>query len=280
MRLRCNSVGAAYASPQGRIEALCDVDFETRPGEFLSVVGPSGCGKTTLLRILAGLHRPGRGSVEHLRPADDAGGRVLLVSQENSLFPWMTVLDNAVFGLEMQGVPRAERERDARELLLRFGMQGREQAYPHQLSVGMKQRVALIRCFLSDPAAMLMDEPFSGLDMLTRRQLQEELLSLWEQSHRTVVFVTHHVEEALLLSDRILVLSPRPASVLAEIEVPFPRPRESGLTRTGAFREMENRVCRELELEPAGSPGRRDSRRAAPHPHSQLVTVRGSLYEQ
>jgi NitT/TauT family transport system ATP-binding protein len=230
MWLKCEDLAVGFDSRAGRVQALAGISFEAREGEFLSIVGPSGCGKTTLLRTLAGLIPPQRGAVQRLGVNGHGKNEVLLVFQENSLFPWMTVLDNATFGMEMKGVPRAEREARARELLARFGFAGREQAYPYQLSLGMKQRVAVIRCFLSDPAVLLMDEPFAALDCQTRLTLQQELLDLWEEDHKTVVYVTHDVEEAILLSDRILILSPQPGHVIAEFRVPFSRPREAGLT--------------------------------------------------
>jgi len=171
------------------------------------------------------------------------------VSQEHSLFPWMTVLENAAFGCEMQGVPRREREDRARELLHRLGFAGRECAYPHELSLGMKQRVAVARCFLSDPAVMLMDEPFAALDCQRRLVLQQELLDLWEQNHKTVIFVTHDVEEAILLSDRILVFSRQPGRIVAEIPIQLPRPRTAAITLTEEFLLLKRRLAAELGME-------------------------------
>jgi NitT/TauT family transport system ATP-binding protein len=174
--------------------------------------------------------------------------RALIVFQEHGLFPWMTVIENAAFGLEMQGVGRDERESRALELLDRYGFRGRERAYPHQLSLGMKQRVAVIRCFLGDPPVMLMDEPFAALDCQTRLTLQQELLELWEQSHKTVIFVTHDMDEALLLSDRVLVLSAQPGTVRAEFTVPFARPRAAELTLEEEFLSLKRRIARELGM--------------------------------
>ena len=245
--LNCRHVGVDYPAVGGVVHALRDVTFETRAGEFLSVVGPSGCGKTTLLRVLAALIQPTRGRVE--RPVHLNGkNRTLIVFQEHGLFPWMTVIENAAFGLEMQGVGKGERESRALELLHRYGFRGRERAYPHQLSLGMKQRVAVIRCFLSDPPVMLMDEPFAALDCQTRLTLQQELLELWEQTHKTVVFVTHDMDEALLLSDRVLVLSAQPGTVRAEFAVPFPRPRTAELTLEEEFLSLKRRIARELGM--------------------------------
>ncbi len=222
------------------------MSFESREGEFLTLVGPSGCGKTTILRVLAGIITPTSGDVERIPSPDDESERVLLVSQEHSLFPWMTAEDNAAFGLEMQGVGKGERRARARALLDRLGFVGRERAWPHELSLGMKQRVAVARCFLSNPAVMLMDEPFAALDCQTRALLQQELLGLWEQEHKTVVFVTHDVEEALLLSNRILVLSSQPARVVAEFEIDFPRPRTPALALTDEFLSFKRRIMEQL----------------------------------
>jgi NitT/TauT family transport system ATP-binding protein len=174
-----------------------------------------------------------------------------MVYQENSLFPWMTVLENAAYGLKIQGVKKPERERRARELLRRYGLAGREECYPHTLSVGMKQRVAVIRCFLSDPAMLLMDEPFAALDAQTRLTLQQELLGLWEPGRRSVIFVTHDVEEALLLSDRILVMSHSPGSIVDQIPVPFERPRTPATALTSEFLALKRRIYAALGIEAA-----------------------------
>jgi NitT/TauT family transport system ATP-binding protein len=248
MRLRCSQIELSYQSPRGAVGALHDLSFESREGEFLSLVGTSGCGKTTLLRLLAGSVDADSGTLERIPSEGDASQSVLLVSQEHNLFPWMSTLDNAAFGLEMQGVPKNEREARARALLDRLGFAGREHAWPHELSLGMKQRVAVARCFLSNPAVMLMDEPFAALDCQTRMLLQRELLELWEQDQKTVVFVTHDVDEAILLSDRILVLSEAPARVIAEYEVPLPRPRVSTLEATEETLDLKRRIYVSLKL--------------------------------
>ncbi len=249
MRLRCTHLGVNFQSAKGAVCALRDLSFESREREFLTLVGPSGCGKTTLLRVLAGIISPGEGEVERIASATDRNQTVLLVSQEHNLFPWMTMLENAAFGMEMQGLGRREREAQARDLLDRLGFAGREHAHPHELSLGMKQRVAVARCFLSDPAIMLMDEPFAALDCQTRLRLQQELLDLWEQSHKTVIFVTHDVEEALLLSDRILVLSRQPAHLVAEFAVRFARPRTAAITMTEEFLFLKKRVAAALGMQ-------------------------------
>jgi NitT/TauT family transport system ATP-binding protein len=250
MRVICRGVGVDFNSTSGSVCALKHVDLDVPRGQFLSVVGPSGCGKTTLLRAIAGLVNPTSGSIT----GSTAGVRPLLVYQENSLFPWMTVLENACFGLEAQGLPKAEREERAIPLLWRFGLAGRENAWPHQLSVGMKQRVAVIRSFVSGPDLLLMDEPFASVDAHMRMRLQQELLSLWEQSSTTVVFVTHDVNEALLLGDRVIVLSAAPGTVVASMDVPLPRPRDLEITWSSEFQDLKREIFVHLGMEAAGRP--------------------------
>jgi NitT/TauT family transport system ATP-binding protein len=248
MRLLCEDLSVSFASGRRSACALRHLSFETREGEFLTLLGPSGCGKTTLLRTLAGALHPEAGSIARVAAPSDRNQDVLLVRQEHSLFPWMNTMDNAAFGLEMRGVPRRARERRALELLTRLGLGGREHLYPYQLSLGMKQRVAVARCFLVDPAVILMDEPFAALDCQTRLVLQQELLDLWEQSRKTVIFVTHDVDEAILLSDRILVLSAQPGHVIAEFRVSFLRPRIAGLTLTQDFLFLKQRIATQFAL--------------------------------
>jgi NitT/TauT family transport system ATP-binding protein len=247
MRVVCSRLGVTFDSAAGTVEALANVTFETQEGEFLAVVGPSGSGKTTLLRTIAGMIPLQRGAIQRI-PTPDSRHRALMVSQENNLFPWMTVLENAAFGLEMMGVGKAERRARAQELLRRFGMAGWDSFYPGQLSLGMKQRVAVIRGFLSNPSLLLMDEPFSALDVQTRLTLQEELLALWEQSHKSVIFVTHDVEEAILLSDRVLVLGNRPGTLIDSFHIPFARPRSTSMTLDQEFLELKRNIWAKLGL--------------------------------
>lgn len=246
MQIRCLNLGVDYEI-NGQGEAVIDgLSFETKEGEFLSVIGPSGCGKTTLLRTIAGFKSPSRGSIKFMSQNGDPAEWALLVRQENSLFPWMTAIENAAFGLEMVGVERAERERRAVELLERHGLGGRETAYPYQLSAGMKQRVAVIRAFLSNPPLLLMDEPFGALDGYTRRALQRELLDLWRGDRKSVIFVTHDVDEAIVLSDRILVLGGAPGPVLEEVVVSLPRGDRHSTVWSDEFialkREIQTRI--------------------------------------
>ena len=207
--------------------ALQDVSFTVAEREFVSIVGPSGCGKTTLLMIVAGLAERSGGEVRlDGRPVEGPGLDRGVVFQEFALFPWMTVLENVCFGLEMKGVPRGQRLEVARRFLAMVGLQGFERVYPHRLSGGMKQRVAVARALAYDPEVLLMDEPFGALDAQTRAVLQQMLVDVWAQTRKTVLFVTHSIREALLLSDRVLVMSARPGRIVGELPVALPRPRD------------------------------------------------------
>lgn len=208
------------------LRALSIADLTVREGEFLCIVGPSGCGKTTLLRILGGLETPTAGSVECLiRPGD----RPLqsMVFQEQGVFPWLTVLGNAAFGLTVRGVAKPTREAVARDYLRKLGLAAFERAYPRQLSGGMRQRVNLARAFANDPAILLMDEPLGALDEQTKMLVQEDLLHLWEGSRKTVIFITHSLDEAIVLGDRVAVMSHRPGRIKAVYDVGLPRPRNA-----------------------------------------------------
>lgn len=222
----CQEVGCSFPSRRGSITALEDVSFIVRPSEFVCVVGPSGCGKSTLLRIIAGLTMPTSGRVMFDGGVLAGQLRGGLVVQENGTFPWMTVLDNVAFGLEMLGIARTERRQRARNFLDRVGLGQFAGHYPHELSVGMRQRVGIGRAFVSDPQLLLMDEPFGSLDAQTRWVLQAELLRVWTADRKLVVFVTHDVEEAVLLADRVLVMTGRPGRIREEIRIPLERPRE------------------------------------------------------
>ncbi|MDQ6886948.1 MAG: ABC transporter ATP-binding protein [Gemmatimonadota bacterium] len=226
LRLRCDNVGCTYPSRNGAVRALDHVSLTARENELVSIVGPSGCGKSTLLRIIAGLQQPTDGRVVFENDRDSSRPRCGLVFQEFGTFPWMTVLENLAFGLEMEGVPRAERLARAATFAERLGLSAFARHYPRELSVGMRQRVDIGRAFLSNAPVLLMDEPFGALDAQTRRVLQQELLSIWQASRRLVLFITHDVDEAVLLADRVIVMSGRPGTVREVITVPLPRPRD------------------------------------------------------
>jgi NitT/TauT family transport system ATP-binding protein len=248
--------------PLGRetITALSDVSFGLEAGEFCAIVGPSGCGKSTLLRVIAGLTEPTSGSAVIQSEGDERPDQAM-VFQGASVFPWMTVLRNAAYGLEMRDVAQPEREAIAEWLLKQVGLGDFLMAYPSQLSEGMRQRVAIARAFAMDPEVLLMDEPFGALDEQTRLVLQDELLRIWEETGKTVVFVTHGIDEAMILADRIIVLSARPGTIKADIQVPFSRPRTVEAVRSNPeFNELFLRIwelLRDDARDALGSTGRR-----------------------
>ena len=220
----------------GAVDALAGVDLRVAPGEFVSIVGPSGCGKSTLFNIVAGLTPPTGGRVLFDGEQPSALlGRVGYMPQKDLLMPWRSVLDNVTLGLEMSGVGRREARARARAELGRFGLEGFERRWPDDLSGGMRQRAALLRTFLAGRELMLLDEPFGALDALTRQALQEWLLDVWQGDRKTILFVTHDVEEAVYLSDRVYVMSGRPGTVELCVEIDLPRPRTFELLGSPAF---------------------------------------------
>jgi NitT/TauT family transport system ATP-binding protein len=234
--LEVRDLGKTFESAQGPVEALRGVSFSVHRREFLCVVGASGCGKSTLIRILAGLEEKTSGEVlVDGHPVDGPGRDRGMVFQGYTLFPWLTVLRNVAFGLEMGGSGRSTAETDAGEWIELVGLKGFEEKYPHQLSGGMKQRVAIARSLAAGPRVLLMDEPFGALDAQTRSQMQAHLLQIWKNVDITIVFITHDLDEAIFLSDRILVLDPRPGRVREHIEVPVPRPRLFAQVPTPVF---------------------------------------------
>ena len=219
----------------GAVQALVDVEVRVRAGEFLSFIGPSGCGKTTLLKIIAGLVPPDRGRVSvGDRAVTGPGRECSVVFQDFALLPWATVQRNVEFGLLLRGVDGGQRAARARGTIAKVGLAGFEDAYPAQLSGGMQQRVGLARALAVNPRVLLMDEPFASIDEQTRRVFQDDLLRLWSEERKTVVLVTHSMEEAIYLSDRVVVLSPRPGRVHQTLDVPLPRPREAADVRATA----------------------------------------------
>ncbi|SMC04978.1 NitT/TauT family transport system ATP-binding protein [Sulfobacillus thermosulfidooxidans DSM 9293] len=218
-------VSKRFKSRQQEMEAITDISVNVMAGEFFCVVGPSGCGKTTLLRILAGLETQTAGEIVlHWQE----GGRPLttMVFQEPSAFPWMTVQQNVEYGLKLRKVPKSERQATTRHWIKKVGLEGFEHHYPSQLSGGMKQRVAIARAFANDPEILLMDEPFANLDEQTKLIMQQELIELWEANRKTVVFITHSIDEAIVLADRVMVLTARPGRIKQIFSVDFPRPRQ------------------------------------------------------
>lgn len=219
-----------FVDQQGMLEALEDISFEVSQGEFVCLIGPSGCGKSTLLRTLAGLLPPSQGDVcLRGKPILKANQAVGLVFQQPTLLPWRTVTENIVLPLELRGTPPVERQQRVAELLELVGLVGFENTYPQLLSGGMAQRAAIARALAQNPEVLLLDEPFGSLDALTRERMAAALLEIWQRLQRTVVMVTHSVEEAALLADRVVVLSPRPGRIIDIIHVGLPRPRKPAL---------------------------------------------------
>jgi ABC-type nitrate/sulfonate/bicarbonate transport system ATPase subunit len=230
------------------VHAVDGVSLMVETGQFVSMVGPSGCGKTTLLKAVSGLLTPSAGSVQvGGMPVRLGGTDRAMVFQEAALLPWFSVERNIGYGLECQGVPRQEINRRVGPIIELVGLSGFEKHYPYELSGGMQQRANLARALVVDPRVLLMDEPFASLDAQTRDMMQAELLSVWEKTNKTVLFITHQISEAIYLSDRVIVLSARPGRVLADIEVDIARPRELAVKRTPEFLKYENQVWTFIE---------------------------------
>jgi ABC-type nitrate/sulfonate/bicarbonate transport system ATPase subunit len=260
LRLRVAGLAKRFESRGGAVQALDGLDLEVTGGEFVSVIGPSGCGKSTLFNLLAGLEEPSAGTVWLDGDRCDAGrllGRVGYMPQHDLLMPWRTVLDNTILGLEVAGVGRAEARRRALALFPAFGLAGFEGRRPGELSGGMRQRAALLRTFLAGREVILLDEPFGALDSLTRAGMQQWLVEVWEAHRKTILLITHDVDEALFLSDRVYVLSPRPGRVELALEVDLPRPRSYELITTEAFVERKRLLLEHLGM--ALPPPRREA---------------------
>jgi len=256
MAFQCKDLSKTFRSTRDDVLALKDVSFEVADEEFVCIVGPSGCGKTTLLKMIAGLEQPSSGTIVFDRPLNSGQLRTAMVFQDLGLFPWMTVLDNVAFGLDMQGIARGTSHTRATEFLARVGLAGFGHRYPYELSGGMRQRAAILRAFLAEPQILLMDEPFGALDSQTRLIMQEELLRIWKEHRRTVVYITHDIEEAILLGDRIIVMSGRPGTIREIIPVNLERPRhladrkhpDVAEMRLHIWKMLEDEVRRELKL--------------------------------
>ncbi len=236
--LEINRLNLSFNNAEGRLVVLKDINLRLRKGEFVCILGPSGSGKTSLLRLITGLIRPDSGSIEFAA----AQPRLSLMFQQANLMPWRTVWQNIALPLELQGVESALVADKVKEMIGMIGLQGFEKSWPAELSGGMMQRVALARAFISDPDLLLLDEPFGSLDALTRERMAGELLQLWQARPRPVVMVTHSISEALLLSDRVVVFSPRPATILLDQQVPFTRPRDEELRFTPEFHKLEKKL--------------------------------------
>jgi ABC-type nitrate/sulfonate/bicarbonate transport system ATPase subunit len=226
-RVAAKNLAKRYVLRKREVQALDDMTIDVAPGEFVALIGPSGCGKTTFLNIVAGFERPTSGEIAvDGRPVRGPGPDRGVVFQDYALFPWLTVLNNVRYGLRERGLPKDEATEIASRWIRQVGLDEFAEQYPHQLSGGMRQRVALIRVLVNEPKILLMDEPFAARDAMTRTALQGELVTLWERSGQTVIYVTHNVEEAIFLADRMVIMSRRPSRVSHVVEIDLPRPRD------------------------------------------------------
>ena len=251
-KLEFQNLQVIYSGAQGAsaVHALEEINFAVSDGEFVSLIGPSGCGKSTLLRVVADLSKPTRGKVQVGGESPNAARlkrKVGFVFQDPALLEWRRVLQNVALPLEIKGVSRREREKSAQELIELVGLKGFERSYPRQLSGGMRQRAAIARAMSTNPEVMLMDEPFGALDQITRDRLNMELLNLSQRKRMTVLFVTHSIHEAVLLSDRVFVMTPRPGRISGEIEVDLPRPRNLESRESDTFIKLVKHGVRLLE---------------------------------
>jgi len=247
--IRVRGVTKTFEGKLGNVQALDPIDLTIEEGQFLCIVGPSGCGKTTLLRIIAGLEQATEGTVE-FSIAHDGKPLRSVVFQEQGIFPWMSVLNNTAFGLKVRGVGKNEREKQARAYLDMLGLMPFADAYPRQLSGGMRQRVNIARAFANDPAILLMDEPLASLDEQTKLLVQEDLLRLWDGSHKTVVYITHSLDEAIVLGDRVIVMTNRPGTVKTVVDIDLPRPRNVlDMQSNASFFDIRSRIWTALREE-------------------------------
>ena len=241
--IEIRGVHKEFVKGERRVLALQDIDLTVAQHEFVAILGPSGCGKSTLLNMVAGFDRPTRGSVKvEGEEIVDPSPRRCVVFQEPALFPWLTVMDNVVFGPKNRRQPAAEYRPRAAQIIEQVGLRGFEASYPAELSGGMRQRVGIARVLIMEPKVLLMDEPFGSLDAQTRTLMQELLLALWQRHQQTVLFITHDIEEALLLADRVCVMTARPGRIKKSIPVPMPRPRSIELTLSPEFNALRREV--------------------------------------
>jgi len=262
-KLRIREVSVTFRTRRGgQVTAIDRLSLDVADREIVSIVGPSGCGKSTLLRLVAGLVRPSSGEIWlDGHTVTDPGADRGMVFQSYTLFPWLTVQGNVEFGPRLRGVPEAERREVARRFIQIVGLTGFEHSYPKELSGGMMQRVAIARALANDPEVLLMDEPFGALDAQTRAFMQELLLDIWQKTPKTILFITHDIDEALFLGDRVYVMTARPGRLREEVSLPLPRPRTLEITTSDAFVATKRRVlamireetAKTLQLEEAGA---------------------------
>ncbi len=252
--IECSGVGKIYQGKSGAVEALRGIDLACAPGEFVCLLGLSGCGKSTLLQLIAGLETASSGRITvNGNPLSGPAPETSIVFQDHGLFPWMTVERNVAFNMKARGIPTRQRRETAAEFIAMTGLTAFRERYPHELSGGMRQRVGIARALTTRPRALLMDEPFGALDAQTRGNLQEELLRIWEQQRTTVVFVTHSIDEAVFLADRIAVFSARPGRIATVVDVDLPRPRDPNTPRFAELsRMLRGQIAPDLHGAPLG----------------------------
>ncbi|MDR2128115.1 MAG: ABC transporter ATP-binding protein [Burkholderiaceae bacterium] len=250
-KLLIQGVSRTFTTAKGQAtQALLPVDFHVRDNDFVTILGPSGCGKSTMLRIVAGLDQPTSGHVLlDGHPVNGPGAERGMVFQSYTLFPWLTIEQNIRFGLRERGVPLAQQKERAAYFIAKVGLRGFEQHYPKQLSGGMQQRTAIARALSNDPKILLMDEPFGALDNQTRVLMQELLLGIWEAERKTVLFVTHDIDEAIFMANRVAVFSARPGHIKTELAVNLPHPRHYTVKTTPEFMELKARLTEEIRAE-------------------------------
>jgi ABC-type nitrate/sulfonate/bicarbonate transport system ATPase subunit len=252
--LEVSGISKSFTHRRRETNVLNNVSLKVEQQEFVSIVGPSGCGKSTLFHMIGGLVKPDAGTIlMNGKIVTGQRGEISYMPQQPALFPWRTIEDNVLLAGEIKGALQDGAREEARQWLAKVGLSGFEHAYPHMLSGGMQQRAAFLRALLAPQELMLLDEPFSALDALTRSEMQRWLLELWEENRRSVLFITHNIEEALLLSNRIYVFSGRPGSILHTIDVPFPRPRRDEITDSPEFLKLKRQLSQWMREEQAKS---------------------------
>jgi NitT/TauT family transport system ATP-binding protein len=258
--IRIEDVRKVYRTGKEEVEAVSRVSFSVEAGEFVAILGPSGCGKSTLLMMCAGLEPATSGTITIDRTVVTAPrARVGIMFQDSTLLPWKTVLENILFPARIQKRPLAAFRERAYDLIRMVGLAGFENVKPHQLSGGMRQRVAICRALITDPDILLMDEPFSALDAMTRDEMNDALLDIWDRYRKTGLFVTHSIREAVYLADRVLVMTRRPATIVADVRIPFDRPREHGIGERPQFNEICAHLRSLIEHKPHRAPGRSEA---------------------
>ena len=249
-KISIQGVTKIFSGKRGDVTALKELSLDVRDGEFLVIVGASGCGKTTLLNLVAGFDAPTRGRIMlDGEPVDGITPECGMIFQQYALFPWKTVQENVEFGLKMKRMPKKERRQRAARFIDIVGLNGFEKSYPHHLSGGMKQRVSIARSLANDPKVMLLDEPFAALDAMTRQVLQEQLVRIYEKHRKTILFITHSIDEALLLSSRIAVMTARPGRIAQEIVNDLPYPRNADVQLSSRFMEIKRTIWESVQAE-------------------------------